>query len=838
MPRRDYPAKVDRFACAILSPKGKKTGRKWRVCLIEAGWSKNRGRMGQRYFPPETLKEAIALFEGAPVCEYGFNTSHGEDRNHLPEGIRAMPQVAGGLTHNVVGRLSEVSYDAFERPGGAASEGLCADLTLYECAERLAGILVESWDAGVTDLLGLSIDSQGSARAAVVEGRQAEYVGELSTVHSVDVVTNPAAGGGFLRLVASVQNENGQTTRSAPMWKKLLAFIESMGAHWTEGFDAPADEGGLRDFVVSVLEANRSRAVEEAAGLTDEGAIRASLRGISVINGAITAAKEDKPNEAEAALAPLAAVVRESVDANKYDMPETPETPATPATPASPTTPAEPAAPATPTDPAAPAEASAVAESVAALTAQMDALVSRSDTAIRAMEATNAASRAAHVATRISESGLPETARDALTEELAGDPTDDMVNAAIARTQRVAESLASSAAEPIVLGQGPRITLGDSPRDKVQMMMDLAFTPELAHDEETREAYRGLTPLGLRESYVLFHGTPHFGPTPDSAIYQDNIPMSFRETVSTGSWTNAFGISMTRRLVRDYRLAGFDWKRLAVQRTDIKDFREQTRVRVFNYGDFSVVPEGSDYPAMSDPSDEAATYTPTKRGGLVTVTWEAILADDLGAISRRIKGLGRAMNRTVSQHVIDQVLSYGSAINDTAIYDSVVLYHSGSHANTATGALSYATLMTAIRAMYNQTDDGSSEVLGIRPKTLLVPIELEDTAMQLLGATQYPNASTASTVPNTIRRYLGPDDIMVSSQLRSDTNNWYLVADPAEYETVEVGFVGGQTEPVLEAQDQPTLGTVFTADSLRYKTRLAWGAAVLDYRNFYGGIVG
>jgi len=65
--------------------------------------------------------------------------------------------------------------------------------------------------------------------------------------------------------------------------------------------------------------------------------------------------------------------------------------------------------------------------------------------------------------------------------------------------------------------------------------------------------------------------------------------------------------------------------------------------------------------------------------------------------------------------------------------------------------------------------------------------------------------------------------------------NWIAVADPRVIDTLEVGFVGGQQNPVLLIQDMPLYGLNFTQDVITYKVRHEYGGAVVDYRGFYLG---
>ncbi len=88
---------------------------------------------------------------------------------------------------------------------------------------------------------------------------------------------------------------------------------------------------------------------------------------------------------------------------------------------------------------------------------------------------------------------------------------------------------------------------------------------------------------------------------------------------------------------------------------------------------------------------------------------------------------------------------------------------------------------------------------------------------------------------NDINPMLGYVTPSVSPQLSSSTQ-WFLIADPREVDTIEIGFVGGQVNPALFVQDSPLLGLNFTQDSISYKCRHEFGGTVVDYRGLYRGV--
>ena len=88
---------------------------------------------------------------------------------------------------------------------------------------------------------------------------------------------------------------------------------------------------------------------------------------------------------------------------------------------------------------------------------------------------------------------------------------------------------------------------------------------------------------------------------------------------------------------------------------------------------------------------------------------------------------------------------------------------------------------------------------------------------------------------NDLNVMLGYVQPIVSPQLTS-TTQWFMVADPREVDTIEVGFVGGIVNPQLFVQDSPLLGMNFSQDIISYKCRHEYGGAILDFRSLYRGI--
>ncbi len=154
-------------------------------------------------------------------------------------------------------------------------------------------------------------------------------------------------------------------------------------------------------------------------------------------------------------------------------------------------------------------------------------------------------------------------------------------------------------------------------------------------------------------------------------------------------------------------------------------------------------------------------------------------------------------------------------------------------ANSGT-ALSSAAMQAGVVKMRKQTN-AASKPIGLKPRFLLVPPDLE--------FTRHDHPQIGRSAGRLQQRHQPDDGLLPSRSLRLRCNNFpalgattsfcALVADPRVIDTVEIGFIGGQVNPVLFIQDQPLYGLNFTQDVISYKVRHEYGGAVVDYRGFY-----
>lgn len=291
---------------------------------------------------------------------------------------------------------------------------------------------------------------------------------------------------------------------------------------------------------------------------------------------------------------------------------------------------------------------------------------------------------------------------------------------------------------------------------------------------------------------------------------------------TTASFSYLLGTSMNKRLLKDYQGWPAEWQRFCTI-APIRDFKQQTRVRLGAFGSLPVVAEDTPYSAVTL-TDSASTYVPQKRGSLVTISRETIINDDLQAIKQIPTKLATSAAYTLAEFV------YGFLSSNPNIYDGNALFTTGApHNNLGVATLSTAALQTGITAMREQTNYAGKRI-GLRPRFLVIPSELEWQSVTITHSAGVPGSPN-----NDINPMLGYVTPVVAPQL-SNTSQWFLVGDPREIDTIEIGFVGGQVNPALFIQDQPLFGLNFTQDAITFKCRHEYGGCVVDYRGIYRGI--
>lgn len=436
------------------------------------------------------------------------------------------------------------------------------------------------------------------------------------------------------------------------------------------------------------------------------------------------------------------------------------------------------------------------------------------------------------VETKLSASKLPPEGFSLVRAHLADRVADE---ATIDREIRQVRA-ALAAMSPIGRVCRGRAEVVLDPRDKVQLAMDLMLGVKESGQKAYAEVMRK-TALVADANALAFRGIKHayMEITGDRKLNfgRDNLG-GFRrvsEAIATTDFPNILLDSMFKRLVQDYQEIGMEGlKQVITDGPALADYRTQSRVRMGFFGDLPTVNEAGLYAELTKPTDEKITYTPFKKGGLLTISEETIRADDLGKIRLFPERLARAGRHTLKTFVSNFFIN-----NQTYGPDSLSWFNAG-HNNLITSPLTVDNLIAAEIAQMKQTERDSGNRIAQRISWLMVPVDLAATAWQINSAEKYfigPNMQ----VPNPFYKRFGtpgtgdeaPKGIIVN-ELLMDTNDWFYGVDASYLPSLEIAYLDGISTPQIFLADLQNVGTMFTNDQIQYKAKFAFGGTILDFR--------
>lgn len=292
-----------------------------------------------------------------------------------------------------------------------------------------------------------------------------------------------------------------------------------------------------------------------------------------------------------------------------------------------------------------------------------------------------------------------------------------------------------------------------------------------------------------------------------------------RAALSTGTMPIALGDSANKVLIEAYRVAPASWRSFAAVKP-AANFKTQTGIRATFAGDLYQLPPGGEI-KHGHYTEETYEWSIDTFAKQFKIDRRDFLNDDAGVFSDVIPGLARAAMRTLNSLVARIVLANAGSFFSTGNLN----YFEGAATN-----LQASSLATAIQ-MLRQMKDAEGNLLDLEPAVLLVPPELEQTALALLNSTEVARVATGDQLPtgNTLKDIA---QLAVEPRLSdsSFTGNsavaWYLFSN-ALNAAVVVGFLDGNESPTLE-----TFGLDHDIDTLAFGFRVYhdFGCALADYR--------
>ncbi len=230
-------------------------------------------------------------------------------------------------------------------------------------------------------------------------------------------------------------------------------------------------------------------------------------------------------------------------------------------------------------------------------------------------------------------------------------------------------------------------------------------------------------------------------------------------------------------------------------------------------------------------SDNKITYQLATYGEIVALTRKVIINDDLQAFTRIPALLGVAAAQLESNTVWGIIIAnvaatYAGDKTDTALFHAnhgnLLSGVASSIDSSVTNADPLTALGKARAAMRNQKGMQGTP-LNLIPRYIAVPNALESKMLQLIFPINLASWRPDAVVPEWVRTLVPIVEPRLDA-VAGGTTAWYLVADPAQIDTIEYCYLEGQQGVYIETEQG------FDVDGVKIKARMDFGAAALDFR--------
>ena len=601
--------------------------------------------LNNKFYPADVLKKAVGLFESAKAFAFEFA---GKMYNHLPELARqALPE---GCIKNLVGWYDNPRFATFKDADGKTQEGILARLHISENAKWLQELLRDAWDHGKKSLLGFSIDGDGRIAEVSKDGKKIYMVEDINRIDSVDIVTHPAAGGQLIRLLASISFEEG---KQMEFLKKLYAMAKKIKESLVENIDSesvtPEQEFSL---IKSIVESEDFKAKEEAeftSAMIDR-LIEMITDGKNKESIAVLKALRTKMNETKAAPAP-APKPADSKDGKT-------------------------------------AEAQKLMDEMSAKKIEMDKII----------EDSKKQTCAAMITEALAASNLFEPVKDKVRKQFAGKIFEKAELEETIKAETDVLAKLSESGNVKGLG-GAKVEVDEL--DKLQAHLDLMIDPAAEIPAKLKESVGEKSAFkSIKAAYLAFN--PH---DPNISFARKRSSLRLMENITTGDFSYALGTSINKRMGKEFKTIPFIFDPI-VNKVSVDNFKLQEIIRWGGYSTLPTVAERGSYTDLMEPTDERATYTPGKKGGIVYVTRETIKNDDMRFIAKIPGKVTKAGIRTLQRGVSALLTANGTYVpGGTAIFTAA-------YGNYTVDNLSYDHLVARRAAMKLRRERGTVRTSG------------------------------------------------------------------------------------------------------------------------------
>jgi hypothetical protein len=247
----------------------------------------------------------------------------------------------------------------------------------------------------------------------------------------------------------------------------------------------------------------------------------------------------------------------------------------------------------------------------------------------------------------------------------------------------------------------------------------------------------------------------------------------------------------------------------------ITDFKPVSRTQLGGAPDLLRVPESGEF-TYGTIGEGREVYALATYGRIIGITRQTLINDDLDAFTRVPMAFG------ASAADLESDLVYSILTGNPLMGDGVALFNAG-HGNLGTaGAISETTLAEAYRLFGNQRGLEGRQI-SVLPRYLITP-----PGSRSVEARKNVTATTPNAVAG-VNAFAGRLEPIEEARLipAAGADPWFLAADPARIDTVEFGYLEGNTGVTTETR------TGFEVDGIEIKARHDFATKAIDWRGLY-----
>lgn len=350
-------------------------------------------------------------------------------------------------------------------------------------------------------------------------------------------------------------------------------------------------------------------------------------------------------------------------------------------------------------------------------------------------------------------------------------------------------------------------------------------------DADLGDQFRGMSSLDLVRECARM----------DTGRYIINPREAFRAAVSGTSLDRVFTTNVYASL-----MAG--WKEVPdtsawCQEEDVPNFMTQEDITLRAQAALDKHPRGK-VASHATAEDDYETYKIARYAKQFAADEQDVIDDRLGAIMQMPREMGAAARRLRPDLVYALILANPTlTATSGSLFNATAETTAGGHANQTTAVLGTAGLGAAITAMKNKRlgTGRNAKVLNIRPSFLIVPPDLEWTALALLNSGELLQKGNTDAVYGTLNYFRnqgiapvvearidasGVTDPSTGTAYSGSATNWFLAA---RERTIKVAYLRGTNR-------QPSMRSYVLTQGqwgIGWDINMDIGVAAVDYRGLH-----